>query len=232
MASLADGMCFQPGDGSDTTDGACRLGADTCVDGAGPTAGKCNTAGNICMPTYDCTSCQGGAVTPLDCILAEAATTDTTGSAGNTINSPLAYACTIGTTIDSSQPCAITVPRPPTGGFACVPQGMNSETGIAVKGDGAFHDQVNLDGTTYMLDVTASCGITLTPSGSTGSAAAQTGLLLRLDLADPDGPSSLVLPIAVTFSSAACTSLGVHADGRPRRNCAADVRGGLEPSHR
>jgi hypothetical protein len=218
MANLTDGQCLQIGDPSDP--GECRLGGGTCADGSGPaaTSETCNTSDNICMLSADCACQSTGTDTALDCLLGRAITTgDPT---------LVAYACTIGMTTNGGMPaCAIDIPRPPTGGFGCVPQGGNSETGVATDGDGTFDNQVKLDGVNYALDVTPSCEITLTPNGSSPMSMNQAGVLLRLQLDDPDGPSSLVLPISVAFSGGSCdTSMctpNTALTGPPLTKCAS-----------
>ncbi len=198
MASLTKGQCFQSGDPGDGSDGACRLGGGTCADGSGPssTLDMCNTADNICMPSFDC-NCPLGSDTPLDCLLSMAA------QGGD--DTYLGYTCMIGTTVDTTgAPCSISLQHPPTGGFGCLPPGGNSQTGIAIDGNGTFDDSVQIAGVSYALDVSKSCDIPRTPTGSSTMGPSRSGLLLRLDLDDPTHPSSLVVPIAVSFTGGSC----------------------------
>src|SRR5580704_149516 len=192
MASLAAGQCIPEG----TADsGQCRIGGGTCVDGSGPasTSATCNTADNICLPTLDCQCAVDPGQTQLGCLVDEAAKGDT---------SFLGYSCSIGTMTDpNGAACSIPVPRPPTGGFGCLPTGGNNQTGIASDGTGTFSDSVQINGVSYALTVTESCDIALMPMGSSMSTNA-TGVLLRLDLDDPAHPSSLIVPIAMSFTGA------------------------------
>lgn len=185
-ASLQNGMCIGPG--SDTADEAdCKLGANACMDGVGPVSGTCTTHNTVCVPTAACGNCAGtGSDTPLDCIIGSATDGD-----------DFAYSCALAA---PDPTCAITLPRPPTGGWGCRPPGnANSQTGVAIKGDGVFDDKVTIDNVTYQLAVTDSCEVSLQPTAS-AMTTGDTAILLRLDLTNGN---SLILPIDVTFGGSA-----------------------------
>ena len=181
-ASLQDGMCVATAvDTANEPD--CKLGADACVDGVGPTPNTCTTHNTICMPSADCTCMRVGSDTPLDCVVAAISNPD-----------DFAYSCALGA-ID--QGCKITLPRPPTGGLGCRQPGT-SLTGVATRGDGVFDNKVTIDNVTYQLDVTDSCEVSLQPMASATNTG-DTAILLRLDLTNG---SSLILPIDMSFGAA------------------------------
>jgi hypothetical protein len=160
----------------------CNLGAEQCVDGVGPVDGGACLPTDICMPLGDC----GCPDDDLQCLIDNAQD-----------KTYLGYQCSIGT----NGTCAIPVPRPPTGGFACKPtDGANSATGIASKGDGSFSDTIQIGSTMYKLDVTVDCAVTLTPQAS-GTGSPETGALLRIDL---ENGASLITPIDFKFMGSMC----------------------------